>query len=166
MADRTGQFYAAEESVHGYGAELQVGEAGSPNSFESIAGIRSITPGEMSTEDIDRTHLRSPYAHREHRPGLRNSGAFTVEGILLPGEQSQNNAGGGTGPFATGGLIALWRERGIHDFQIVLGEGSPSHLWPFRGYVSQFQLGEIGPENLVTFTASFMPTEAFDADLP
>jgi hypothetical protein len=166
MANRTGTFYAAEASVHGYGAELLVGVSGSPDSYEAIAGIVRITPGEMSTEDIDITHMRSPDAHREHRPGLRNSGAFTVEGILLPGEESQNNTGGGDEVFQEGGLIAMWRARTTHDFEIRLGEGSPAHSWPFRGYVSQFQLGEIGPDDVIKFTAGFQPTEAFDADLP
>lgn len=166
MPDRTGDFYAAEASVHGYGAELQVGVAGSPTSFESIAGITRITFGEMSTEDLDPTHLRSPDAHREHRPGLRDSAAFQIEGVLLPGEQSQSNTGGGTGPFATGGLVAIWRSRETRDFQLVLGEGSPSHIWPVRGYVSQFQLGEIGPDEIVRFTAAVQPTQAFDTGLP
>jgi hypothetical protein len=166
MANRTGTNYAAEASVHGYGAELLVGTSGSPNSFEAIAGVVRITPGEMSTEDIDITHLRSPDAHREHRPGLRNSGAFSVECILLPGEESQNNAGGGDEAFEEGGLVAMWRARTIHDFEIRLGEGSPYHSWPFRGYVSSYQLGEIGPDDVIKVTVGFMPTEAFDTGLP
>jgi hypothetical protein len=166
MANRTGTNYAAESSVHGYGAELLVGVEGSPNSFEAIAGVVRITPGEMSTEDIDRTHLRSPDAHREHRPGLRNSGAFSVECILLPDEESQNNTGGGDEVFQNGGLVAMWRNRTIHDFEIRLGEGSPSHSWPFRGYVSSYQLGEIGPDDVIKVTVGFQPTEAFDTGLP
>lgn len=166
MADRTGTFYAAEGAIHGYGAQLMVGDGASPEVFEAIAGILTITPGEMSTEDISRTHLRSPDAHHEHMPGLRDSGAFTVEGIWLPEEQSQSNAGGGSGSFTSGGIIALWRARTTHNFKIVLNSGSPAVEWPFRGYVAQFQPGEIGIDDKINFSASFQPTEAYDADLP
>lgn len=168
MADRTDTFYAAEDAIHGYGAQLQVGDGSSPEVFESIAGVVRITPGAMTTEDIDRTHLRSPDAHREHMPGIRDSGAFSVEMIWLPDEQSQSNVGGGSGAFSGGGTIALWRDRTIHNFRIVLFRpGSPAAvLWPFRGYVSQFQPGEIGVADKINATASFMPTEAYDADLP
>lgn len=167
MADRTDTFYAVSDaSIHGYGAQLMVGDGASPEVFEAIAGILSITPGEMTTADIDTTHLRSPDAHREHRAGIRDSGAFTVTGVWLPEEQSQSNAGGGSGAFASGGLIALWRGRANHNFKIVLNDGSPATEWPFRGYVSQFQPGEIGVDDKINFTASFMPTEAYDADLP
>lgn len=168
MADRTDTFYAAEGAIHGYGAQLQVGDGASPEVFESIATVTRITPGEMTTADILRTHLRSPDAHQEHMPGMRDSGAFQVEGVWLPEEQSQSNAGGGSGAFASGGLVALWRGRATHNFRIILPiPGSPDGIaWPFRGYVSQFQPGEIGPDDKVNFTAGFMPTEAYDADLP
>lgn len=95
MPDRSNTNYAAEDAIHGYGAQLMVGDGGTPEVFEAIAGVVSITPGEMSTADIDRTHLRSPDAHREHMPGIRDSGPFELEMIWLPKEQSQSNAGGG-----------------------------------------------------------------------
>lgn len=168
----TDQFFsAADDAIHGYGAQLEVGDGASPEVFEAIAAIVSITPGEMSTADIDTTHLRSPDAHREHRAGIRNSGPFTVKGIWLPLSVSQSNAGGGSGAFVSGGLPALWRGRENHNFRIkVAGSeaGSPdsSLIWPFRGYVASFQPGEIGLDDKIDFTATFMPTEAYDADLP
>lgn len=169
MADRTDTFYAAEEALHGYGAQWMIGDGSSPEQFEAVAAVTTITPGEMSTADIDRTHLRSPDAHREHMPGMRDSGPFELVGVWLPEEQSQSNTGGGTGPFASGGLIAKWRLRGTHNMKIVLltRAGSPSDIeWPFRGYVSRFQPGEIGVDDKINFTAAIQPTEAYDASLP
>lgn len=168
MADRTDQFYAAEDAIHGYGAQLMVGDGASPTEgFEAVATLTTITPGEMSTEDIDRTHLRSPDAHKEHMAGMRDSGAFECEGIWLPNEQSQSNAGGGSGSFTNGGLISMWRDRQNRNFKIVLfADGSPSIEWPFRGYVSQFQPGEIGVDDKINFSCAFQPTEAYDSDLP
>lgn len=167
MADRTDSFYAAEAAIHGYGTQLMVSDGASPPTWEAIAAITSITPGEMATEDIDRTHLRSPHAHKEHMAGMRDSGPFQLEGIWLPNEQSQSNAGGGSGPFASGGLVALWRGRQNHNFKIVVvDESSPALEWPFRGYVSQFQPGAIGVDDKINFSAAIQPTEAYDADLP
>jgi hypothetical protein len=167
MSDRTDSFYAAEDAIHGYGAQLLMGDGENPEAFEAIATIRSITPGEMSTEDIDRTHLRSPDAHKEHMAGMRDSGAFECEFIWLPNEQSQSNTGGGSGAFQNGGVIAKWRGRQNHNFKIVLNDNvSPQTEWPFRGYVSQFQPGEIGVDDLIGGTLSIQPTEAYDEDLP
>lgn len=167
MADRTGTYYAAsDDAVHGYAAELQMGNGGSPETFESIAGLRTITFGAMETADLDATHLRSPDAHREHRAGIRDSGAFECTGVWLVNEQSLSNAGGGAGSFTGGGLVAQWRGRQNHNFKLVLGEGSPNNEFPFRAYVSRFQPGEVGIDNLVEFSAAFQPTQAFDAGLP
>lgn len=166
MPDRTDTFYAVDGAIQGYGAQMQVGDGTSPENFESIAGVTQITPGAMETEDIDRTHLRSPDRHREHAPGLRDSGAFSCGGRWLPTEQSQSNAGGGSGAFASGGLIKLWRDAALHNFRILLNDGSPATAWPFRGYVSQFQPGVIEGPSLIDFNFSIQPTEAYDASLP
>jgi hypothetical protein len=167
MSDRTDDFYAISDAVKdGYGAQLEVGDGASPENFEAIAGLVEITPGDMSTADRDRTHLRSPDAHREHGAGIRDSGPFAVKGKWLTDEQSQSNAGGGSGAFANGGLVALWRGRQNHNFRIVLNDGSPGTAWPFRGYVKKFQPGTISVDADIDFTAEFQPTEAYDADLP
>ena len=165
--DRTDTFYSAEGAFTGYGAQLMVGDGASPEAFESIAGVISITPGAMNTADIDRTHLRSPDAHHEHMPGLRDSGAFTCELIWLPDEQSQSHAGGGSGSFAGGGLLKMWEDRSIHNFKIALRDGgSPGTDWPFRGYVSQYQPSQLVGTDKVNATVSFQPTESYSATLP
>jgi hypothetical protein len=100
-------------------------------------------------------------------PGMRDSGAFSAECIWLPHEESQSFAGGGTGSFAAGGLVYDWQNRTTHNWKIVLfSDGSPSIEWPFRGYVSQFQPGQIGKDDLITAAVSFQPTESYSADLP
>lgn len=165
MGDVTGTYYPSE-GFSGYGSQLMVGDGASPEAFEAVAFISTITPGDMSTDVIERTHLRSPEAHKEKLAGLRDSGPFTVEGIWAPKHQSQSNAGGGTGSFTTGGLIAMWRDRVIRNFKITLMDGSPATEWPFRGFVSKFQPGSISGGDKVNFTAEFTPASDFSADLP
>ena len=163
MADRTDAFYAAENAIHGYGAQFMVGNGASPEAFEAVAGVIGITMGEMATEDIDRTHLRSPRTHREHMPGMRDSKAFDINLIWLPTEQSQSNTGGGSGAFATGGTVAHWRDRQTRNYKIALMDGgSPGTELPLRGYIAGFQPSEIGVADKINARARFQPTEAFD----
>lgn len=164
MSDVTGTFYPGE-AFTGYGVQLLVGQGGaSPETFVAIADLESITPGDMSTDVIEKTHLRSPEAHREKMAGLRDSGAFALAGNWRPTHGSHSNAGGDG--FTNGGLIALWRTRKESTFKIVLTDGSPGTEWGFRGVVTKFQPGEISGDAKVGFSAEITPLGDFSADLP
>ncbi len=112
MADVTGTFYASD-AFHGYGTELKLGDGASPEGFTSVAEVVSIQFGDMTTAVIDKTHLRSPAAHREKLLGLRDSGPFMLRMNWVPSHESQSQAGGGSGAFATGGLLSVWIERSV-----------------------------------------------------
>jgi hypothetical protein len=159
MSNRTDTYYNAESAVHGYGAQIEVGNGASPEVFEAIAGVTSIKPGEVTTDDIDRTHLRSPDAHKEHSAGMRDSGPIEFDGIYLPGEQSLTNDGGGSGAFMSGGLPYLHAQRSTHNFRIKLADNTAVIV---RGYVSKFSLGEINSDGNVPYNAAVQPTEAYD----
>lgn len=163
--DVTDQYYEGD-AFHGYGTQLLVGQDdGSPETFVAVADITSITPGDMTTAVIEKTHLRSPEAHREKLAGLRDSGPFAVEGNWRPRHGSQSNAGGDG--FTNGGLMAIWRTREERNFRIVCSDGSPETTFPFRGIVSKFQPGTIGVDDKVPFTAEFTPLNgAYHALLP
>ncbi len=163
MADVTGDYYAGEAFI-GYGSQLMVGQDdGSPETFAAIADIDSIQPGQMSTNVVQKTHLRSPEAHHEKLAALRDSGPFTITGNWRLKHGSHSNAGGDG--FDTG-LVGLWRTRAERNFKIVLSDGSPASEWPFRGVVTRYQPGTIGLEERVTFTAEITPLQDFSADLP
>ena len=165
MADVTDTFYAAT-AIHGYGAQILVGNGASPETFQAVAQIRRITFGDMSTAVIDKTHLRSPAAHREKMMGLRDSGPFSIEGIYAPNDESLNNEGGGAGSFVNGGLLAMWVARTEHNMILRLNDGSPATELPFRGAVSKYQPGEVGTDDLITFTAEITPLQDFSAGMP
>lgn len=170
MADVTGTYYANEGFI-GYGTELLMGTTvggGSPDNdtFEAIAFVMSITPGDMSANIINKTHLRSPGAHHEKLVGLRDSGPFAAELTWVPTHESQSNTGGGVGAFAGGGLIAVYRSRQERNFIIRLSDGSPASDWPFMGAISRFQPGTLGLEDLVTAAVEVTPLQDPTADLP
>jgi hypothetical protein len=170
MADRTDTNYTAETlAKYGMNAQLQVAQIGSsPGEWESIAGIRTIEPGEKTTSDILLTHLRSPDAHEEHGPGRRDSGPFSFTAIWMPDEQSQSRAGGGSVAFASGGLFEIERTRQIRDFRIVFEDGgSPEGFkWPFRGYIASLQPGTVEDNNIVELSGSIQPVLDYSSSLP
>lgn len=166
MADVTDSFYAGE-AIHGYSTQLLVGDGASPEEFEAVADVVSITPGTMETAVIEKTHLRSPQAHREKLLGLRDSGPFVVELNWRPRHESQSNTGGGSGSFVNGGLIAIWRSRAERNFVIQINDGgSPPLEWPFAGGVTKFQPGGINVDDKIGCTCEITPLRDFSAQLP
>lgn len=170
MADRTGTFYAADEAINGYGGELLCGDGASPETFQSVAFVERIGFGEMSTEKIRTTHLRSPDAHHEYRPGLRDSGPFSIMlSAYVPSEESHSYAGGGSGSFTSalkGGLVGKWTERVARNWIIRLFDGSPATELPFNGFISKFQPSEIDGSTILKATVEIQPTRSFSAELP
>jgi hypothetical protein len=167
MADVTDQYYPAE-AIHGYGTQWLIGDGASPETFTAVAQVTKITPGDMTTDVIDKTHLRSPEAHREKKAGLRDSGAFTMECLWDPTHESHSNAGGGSGAFQNGGIMALWRNRTERNQKLLLPDetGSPTTEWPFRGVITKCQPGEIGADGLIPLMVEVTPLQDFSADLP
>jgi hypothetical protein len=80
-------------------------------------------------------------------------------------EESQSNAGGGAGAFASGGLMDVWRNREERNFRIVLSDQAATE-WDFVGAVSRFQPGEIGLENIVTAQVEITPLRDSTEFLP
>lgn len=167
MANVTDTYYAGDAFI-GYGSQLLVGQGDSPETFVAIADIESITPGEMSTEVVKKTHLRSPEAHHEKLAAIRDSGPFKLKGNWRPlhGSQSNTTNSSADGFTGGGGLMFLWRTRAERNFKIVLSDGSPATEWPFRGTVTKFQPGEIGVGDKVPFEAEITPLSDFSASLP
>jgi len=119
MSDVTNTYYPGE-AITGYGAQLLVGQGGisvdpEDDTYAAVADVMEITPGDMTTEVVDITHLRSPEAHREKKATLRDSGPFALSGNWRPTHGSQNNAGGDGHNI---GLIGLWRTRQQRNFKI------------------------------------------------
>lgn len=165
MSDVSNTFYEGQAFV-GYGSQLFVGDGASPETFEAVADVSDIQFGEMKTDVVEKTHLRSPDGHKEKLATIRDSGPFTLSGNWRPTHQSQSNAGGGTSAFASGGLIALWRNRTERNMKIVLSDASPGTELPFRGVITKFQPGKIGVNEKVDFTCEITPLRDFSSTLP
>jgi hypothetical protein len=166
MADVTGTTYAGEAFI-GYMSELRIGQGDSPETFVAVADVTLITPGDMTTGVIEKTHLRSPDRHREWLLTLRDSGAFTIVGNYRPGHGS-HTVGGGDGFDPNRSLVSLWRDATEANFEIELpgdaaGGGSPNGIiLPFRGGVIKYQIGALGIDVKVDFTAEIKPLQGYE----
>lgn len=162
--DVTDDFYASDGFI-GYGTQLLVGQDdGSPETFVAVYGVSSIKPGKLTAGVADKTHLRSVGRAREKKATIRDYENFSVTGQWNPKHGSQSNAGGDG--FTGGGLLALHRTLAERNFKLLLSDGSPATEWPFRGTVTGFDPGEIGLDQIVTFTAEITPLSDFTGDLP
>lgn len=167
MADVTDTYYPGEAFI-GYGTEWLIGDGASPEVFQAVPDVVSITPGDMTTGIVEKTHLRSPGAHKEKIATLRDSGPIQIKLNWRPLDESQSNAGGGTGVFMSGGLFAMWRARSQANHIIRLKDslGGVDCDWPFRGVISKCQPGEITTEGKAELNVEVTPLRDFSGDLP
>lgn len=155
--DLTDTFYPAEGKFHGYGTQWMIGDGTSPENFEAVAEVVSIAPGPMSTAVFDRTHLRSPNAHREKAAGLRDSGPFSMQLNYRPKHESQNYTGGGSGSFTGGGVLRMHVDRLTKNMKIVFTDESPATEMEFEGFVSNYAIGNVGLDDGPGLTVEVTP---------
>jgi tail tube protein len=160
----TDTFYPGKAFI-GYGSQLLVGDGASPEVFEAIADVKEITPGDMTTGVVEKTHLRSPERHREKLATIRDSGPFACKVNYRPTHESHSNAGGGTGAFENGGLMALWRTVKEANFIIRTPDDIGVDI-PFRGVVTKCQVGGFVLDQPVDLSVEITPLSDFSAALP
>lgn len=169
MAEVTDTYYAGDPKI-GYGAQFLVGQGGSPEDFVAVPDISSITLGDMTTDVVDVTHLRSPGRHREKRATIRDSGPIAISGDYRLGHGAHKLAGG-DGFSATHSLLSLWRNVTENNFKILIPDeplsgGSPETATelPFRGTVTKYQIGEITVDGVIPFSAEITPLQDYSGD--
>lgn len=145
MADVTDDFVASNARV-GYGAQLKVGQGDSPETFVAVPMVNSITPGEISAEVVDVTHLRSPGRHREKRATIRDSGAIAFECDYDPNHGAHKESGG-DGFDAAHSLLSLSRSLARNNFQLSLPDPDNPETTDIEidleGTVTKYQIGGI-----------------------
>lgn len=172
MADVTDTLYAGEAMI-GYGAQMLVGQDdGSPETFVAIPDVRSITPGDMTTGVVQKTHLRSPDRHHEKIATIRDSGPIVVECNYRP-NHGAHQLSGGDGFSATHNLPQLWRDVTEANFRLILPEAgevvSPDTegaVVDIRGVITRYQIGQIQLEDLIPVTIEITPLQDYSSGLP
>ncbi len=167
MANVTDTYYPAEGKFHGYGTQWMIGDGASPEAFEAVAEVVNIAIGKMSTAVFDRTHLRSPNAHREKLAGLRDSEPFTMQLNYRPKHESQSYTGGGSDSFTGGGVLRMHVDRLEKTHKIVFTDDSPATEMEFTGVVTGYQVGAVGVDDGPGLTVEVTPLNgAWHSALP
>lgn len=162
MSDVTDTTYAAE-GIFGHGAQLLMGDDGTPEAFEAVAEVTSIKPGGFMVAVLEKTHLRSPNKHREKKAGLRDTDPTVIELNWKPGHESQNLTGGGSGSFTSGGLLYVMRNTLTKNWKIQLDD-SPTTYLPFTGFISKYEIGALNNDGIVPLTVEITPTGDVGSD--
>jgi hypothetical protein len=178
--DTTTDLFYAGQAFIGYGAQILVGQGDGapgppivPETFVAIPDIDSITPGDMTTGVVDKTHLRSPGRHREKLGTIRDSGPIACVGNYRPSHGAHKQVGG-DGFTATHSLLSLWRNVTECNFKLVLpieagndgGTPPKAITLPVRGIVSKYQIGAMTLDGKCTFTCEITPLQDYSGGLP
>jgi hypothetical protein len=160
MSDVTDTFYASEGTI-GYGAQFEVGQGDSPESFVAVPEIMKISPiVSMTTPVLKVTHLRSPDRHEEKIPTISDSGPIVCTGTYRP-DHGAHLIAGGDGFDADHNLQALRASAARNNFRIVLPSALGSEALPLVGVVTKYEIGELSNEGLVPFTLEVTPTRSY-----
>lgn len=167
MADVTDEFYASEAFI-GYGAQFEVGQGDSPETFVAVPEVMDIAPlVSMTTPTIPVTHLRSPDRHEELIATISKSGPIVMNGTYRPGHGAHKLAGG-DGFDASHNLQALRASAARNNFRIVLPEaagleGSPASAiaLPLVGIVTKYEIGKLDNNGVVPFTLEVTPSRSY-----
>ena len=112
---------------------------------EYVARLLNISPPELSRDDIEVTDHDSLDSTKEFIPGLKDGGEVSVEGHLIPTENTQTS------------LLAAVDldepEAWTIEFPTV-----PKLYISFMGYVKNFKVGDAPVDGVMTFTAAIKVT--------
>lgn len=133
---------AVAQADTGYGATFERGDGASPESFTAVAEVISITPPQLSREEVDRTHLSSPDSYNEFIGGMRDGGTPTITMAFLPGDTTNAD------------ILSDFHDDAsdTHNYQISYPDGS---TWEFAAFVSGYAAGEIANNERITAEVTF-----------
>jgi hypothetical protein len=123
------------EGFVGFGSLFKIGDGASPETFTTVAEVKSIKPGKMTAGTADVTHMESPNEHREKIPtGLKDTSPFVISGNYLPKNATQGMTGRG--------LAKLFQDQTVFNFKIVLSD-SVSSEWTNSGFITGLEIGDL-----------------------
>lgn len=121
----------ASQAIFAQGTLLKIGDGGAPESFTSIAEVKSIEGPKLDTDDIDVTTHDTSDGFHEFIAGLKNAGELSFDINFVPQHATHS--------LATG-LLGHYMENGDkrHNFQVVLPDTT---TWLIPGFVKSFAIG-------------------------
>lgn len=81
---------AASQAMLGYGSRFMIATDASPDVYQEMSEITTITPPSNTLDQIDVTHMQSPNRRREFISGLNDGGEASFEMNFIPGSTSDD----------------------------------------------------------------------------
>lgn len=116
-------------ALSSFGARLQMGDGGIPETFQTIAEVLDISGPALSLDTEDATSHDSPGGWEEVVPTILRSGEVTFTIQYDPSDPTHN---------ATTGLLSQLRNRALRNFKLVFPDPART-TWRFSAYVTGFQ---------------------------
>lgn len=111
-------------ATSGYGTLLKEGDAGSPESFTTIAEVRTLTGPSSTMSPIDVTNHQSTSGWREFVAGLLDGGQVTMEVNYLPANATHN---------ASAGFLNTFENKTSRNFLLRFPDAAGT-TWAFTGF--------------------------------
>ena len=111
-----------------FGTLLQLGDAGSPEAFTTIAEVRDISGPALSHDTEDVTNHSSPNAWEEFITTIGRSGEVTFPINFIPTHATHDEVSG---------LVSLAYSGALRNWRLVLS--STGRRWAFSAMVTNFE---------------------------
>jgi predicted secreted protein len=121
------------QAVSGFGTQLQRGNGGiptPPETFSTIAEVKSITALNLTIETLDATSHSSTGGYREMLPSFKDAGQLTAELNFVPADPHQA---------PDTGLIKDFDDRVKRNFRLIFPDPDGTQV-DFAAYVVGYQV--------------------------
>lgn len=135
------------EAVIGYGSTFKAGDGGSPESFTAVAEVFNIQPAEKAVEPVETTHLSSPDAHKEYKPGMVTPGQWSIECRWLFDDATQDDS--------ADGLLGILYSREVRNWQFEDPDGNTEE---FTGFITNYAPSAVEGESPMNLSVTFQVT--------
>lgn len=129
----------------GLGSKFQIK---SGTTYTDIAMVSSITPPQISVDDVEIEDIDPVDGYKRYLPGLKDGGEVTVTLNFDPADTGQTS------------LADKLEAQTIEDFRIVYPNGTDA--WSFKGYVKGYAPQDLGASDVmqveVTIKVTGKPT--------
>lgn len=142
----TGAFWA-------FGSALQMGDAGTPEAFATIAEIIKLVPPKMKRDAMEVTNHQTGSGWREYIAGFRDGGEMEVEANWVPSNATHNS---------TTGIIHVFANVNTNrNFKLVLPDGLGT--LSFAGHINGLEPDlDLEKQGMLKFTLKVSGPVGFD----
>jgi hypothetical protein len=145
---------AQSRATIGYLSTFSVGDDNSPIGYTEMLEVKSITPNFFTVPVVDATHLKSPNATSEKKPGLIMPGTIEVTGNFI-GDATQLQ------------ILTLAEARTVFPFKFTepVDDSTKVYTATGNGFISAYGHNAIQPSSLGEFRMTMEITGTITEDV-